>query len=234
MSNQETPCRESFVFYRSFYESIGRLPDDVQLALFRAVADYGLDQVVPDFTGVPSRPFVEAIFAGIRPQLDANYKRFLNGCGGGAPVGNQNARKQPKNNQKQPNVNANDNENVNEGKRVTGSGHQDQELTLPFQDTDFVKTWNELRTQPKWRNKPITALQKSLNQLGKYHSRFAVDLMNYAIAGNYQGVVFSDTPGKYQRWLQVTPATERGVSPCPVPGTHSGRMIANGENPYKD
>ena len=61
-----------------------------ELALFRAVAEYGLDQVVPDFSGIPQQPFVEAIFAGIRPQLDANHKRFLNGCKGGAPVGNRN------------------------------------------------------------------------------------------------------------------------------------------------
>ena len=111
MSNQETPCRDSFVFYRSFYESIKRLPERAQNALFRAVAEYGLDQVVPDFAGIPQQPFVEAIFAGIRPQLDANHKRFLNGCKGaefghlgGARVGNQNARKekQPQNNPKIP------------------------------------------------------------------------------------------------------------------------------------
>ena len=107
MSNQETPIRESFVFYRSFYESISRCPDDVQQILLRAVINYGLNQVVPDFSGVPFQPFVEAIFAGIRPQLDANHKRFLNGCKGGefgrlggAPKGNTNARKdkQPLNN----------------------------------------------------------------------------------------------------------------------------------------
>ena len=82
MNQETTPNRESFVFYRSFYESIKGLPDGVQLALFRAVVAYGLDQLTPDFTGVPQQPFVEAIFAGIRPQLDANHKRFLNGYKG--------------------------------------------------------------------------------------------------------------------------------------------------------
>jgi len=139
---ETTICRESFVFYRSFYDSIGRCPDDVQIVLLRAVINYGLNQEVPDFTGVPFQPFVEAIFAGIRPQLDANHKRFLNGCKGGefgrlggAPKGNNNARKekQPQNNPKTtPNVN--ENENVNEnGNEERGPGE------TPARNKSFVK-----------------------------------------------------------------------------------------------
>ena len=239
MNQGMTPCRESFVFYRSFYDSIGRLPERAQLALFRAVAEYGLDQVVPDFSGVPQQPFVEAIFAGIRPQLDANHKRFLNGCKGGAPVGNRNnpnGRKGGTNQEpteKQPNVNVNENENVNRNVKVTRKP-ANHELTLPFQDPEFVTTWNELRQQPKWRKKTTTALQKSLDQLGQFHCRFAVILMNNAIAGDYQGVVFDDTTVKYQRWLQVTPMVERGVGPGSIHEATTGRMIATGDNPYKD
>lgn len=229
MNNQETtPCRESFVFYRSFYESIQGLPDRVQLALFQAVARYALDQVEPDFSGVPQQPFVEAIFAGIRPQLDANQKRFLNGYKGkefggrgGAPKGNQNARKQPQNNPKTtPNVNVNENVNGNE----KGSG---EELTLPFTDPVFVDTWNALRSQPKWKHKTVRALKMALTQLGKYDVRFAVQLMETAIVGNYQGVVFADTPERYQRWLQ-----SNQVSDHPNQGT--GRMITEDFNPYAD
>ncbi len=224
--NQETPCRESFVFYRSFNESIKGLPDGVQLALFRAVVAYGLDQVTPDFTGVPQQPFVEAIFAGIRPQLDANHKRFLNGYKGkeygrlgGAPKGNTNARKRPQNNPKTtPNVNVNENVNGN----VKGSG---EELKLPFNDPKFVDTWNVLRSQPKWKHKTVRALKMALTQLEKYHVRFAVDLMENAIVGNYQGVTFPDTPERYQRWLQANQ-----VSDTPDQGT--GRMITNDFNPY--
>lgn len=234
MINQETPCRESFVFYRSFYESIQGLPDGVQLALFREVARYGLDQVAPDFSGVPQQPFVEAIFAGIRPQLDANHKRFLNGQKGGvfghlggAPKGNTNARKQPQNNPKTtPNVNVNENVNGN----GNGKKRADQELTLPFHDPGFVATWNELIRQPKWRKKTATALQKSLDKLGKYDVRFAVLLMENAIAGDYQGVVFEDTPERYQRWLQTNQVSEWGQGP----DQGTGRMVTDDYNPYAD
>ena len=224
MSNQETPCRESFVFYRSFNESIKRLPDDVQIVLFRAVVDYGLDQVVPDFTGVSFQPFVEAIFAGIRPQLDANHKRFLNGCKGGefghlggAPIGNANAKKQPQNNPKTtPNENGNVNANENGNVKVSPRSRkrvEDRELILPFQDPAFVETWQELRQQPKWKNKTQQALQYNLKLLSQYHVGFAILLMQKAIAGNYQGVVFDETPANYQRWLQANPTANQMGQP---------------------
>jgi hypothetical protein len=228
MNQETTPCRDSFVFYRSFNESIKGLPDVVQLALFRAVVAYGLDQLTPDFTGVPQKPFVEAIFAGIRPQLDANHKRFLNGYKGkeygrlgGAPKGNTNARKQPQNNPKTtPNVNVNENVNGN----VKGAGGT--ELILPFPDKSFVDTWNVLKSQPKWKHKTVRALKMALNQLAKYDVRFAVTLMESAIVGNYQGVTFSDTPERYQRWLQANQ-----VSATPDQG--NGRMVTNDFNPYE-
>lgn len=76
-------------------------------------------------------------------------------------------------------------------------------LALPFTDPEFVETWNELRTQPKWKHKTVRALKMALTQLGKYDVSFAVQLMQTAIAGNYQGVVFNDTPSSYEQWLKL-------------------------------
>ena len=118
--------RESFVFYRSFRDAFRALDKDVRLRMYEAIIDYGLDLIEPHFEGIE-----KVLWTLIRPQLEANNKRFENGCKGGAPMGNQNARKQPKNNQKitkkqpknnqkqpknnqkQPNVNENENVNVN-------------------------------------------------------------------------------------------------------------------------
>ena len=230
MSYQETPSRESFVFYRSFYDSIKGLPEEVQLALFRAVVAYGLDQANPDFTGIPQQPFVEAIFAGIRPQLDANHKRFLNGYKGkeygrlgGAPKGNTNASKQPQNNPKiTPNVNVNVNENVKGDER----GIKDGSLPMPYSDPVFVGTWNELRSQPKWKHKTVRALKMALTQLGKYPIDFAVILMETAIAGNYQGVTFTDTPVRFEQWKRAKNQ--------PQPEHLNGRVITDIDNLYND
>jgi hypothetical protein len=67
--------RDSFCFYRSFYDAIKALPKKYQAQALDAVLAYGLDGVEPtDADGV-----IQAIFALIRPQIDANNKRYTNG-----------------------------------------------------------------------------------------------------------------------------------------------------------
>ena len=88
--------RSSFIFYESFYESIMALPDDSdKLALFNAICSFAITGVEPSFTGI-----VKAVWLSIRPIIQANTRRYINGRKGGAPLGNENAVKQPKNNLK--------------------------------------------------------------------------------------------------------------------------------------
>ena len=82
--------RESFCFYRSFYDAIKALPKKYQAQAIDAVLAYGLNGIEPtDADGV-----IQAIFALIRPQIDANNKRYINGRKG-AEHGNKGGR--PKN-----------------------------------------------------------------------------------------------------------------------------------------
>ena len=123
--------KPSMVFYRSFYESISKFPNEVQFLLFRAVIQYGLDLVEPDFSGEALQPFIEAVWGGIRPQLLVNYHRWLNGNNGGCPIGtkkpsmtgNQHARKPKRNqNETEPKPNEKEKENVNENDNVKNDG----------------------------------------------------------------------------------------------------------------
>lgn len=118
--------RESFVFYRSFYECVKEMPPKSANALFIAICEYALNRKEPDLKGLES-----GIFAMIKPQIDANNKRYENGKKGGRPKGqneepkeNQNKTTGFKNNgdsdnqsktKEKPNVNdnVNDNGNVN-------------------------------------------------------------------------------------------------------------------------
>lgn len=118
MSNE----RDSFIFYRSFKESLSELSDSDKLIMYEAISDYALDRKEPCLQGFP-----KALFSLIRPQLDANWKRYENGkkggshgVKGGAPKGNTNAQKtkttpnQPQDKGKTtPNKNDNVNDNVN-------------------------------------------------------------------------------------------------------------------------
>lgn len=79
----------SFVFYRSYYDSIRKMPDAEAKKLLVAICEYALDDNEPEGLQYP----VDLAFDLIKPQLDANKRRRDNGKKGGAPKGNQNARK---------------------------------------------------------------------------------------------------------------------------------------------
>ena len=108
--------RESFVFYRSFYEGIKELPRDIQGEVLTAIMEYGLNGVTTE----NQKQITKAMFALIKPQLDANNQRFENGKKGGRPKANRNQTEteiKPKQNRNktklEPNVNVNDNVNDN-------------------------------------------------------------------------------------------------------------------------
>ena len=109
--------RESFVFYRSFYEGIKELPRDIQGEVLTAIMEYGLNGVTTE----NQKQITKAMFALIKPQLDANNQRFENGKKGGRPKANCNQTEtetKPKQNRNktkpEPNVNVNDNVNDND------------------------------------------------------------------------------------------------------------------------
>lgn len=72
--------RDKFMFYGSFFDAISGLDDETRLVVYDAVCSYALTGAEPELTGVP-----RAIFLLIKPQIDANNKRFDNGKKGGAP-----------------------------------------------------------------------------------------------------------------------------------------------------
>ncbi len=71
--------RESFIFYRSFYEAIRELPDNIRLEVFTAITEYALYGKQPENL----KPFARGMFIVIKPNLDANTKRYENGTKGG-------------------------------------------------------------------------------------------------------------------------------------------------------
>lgn len=113
--------RDSFIFYRSFFESFEDLSKKDRLILFEAVCNYALNDIEPELNGIPL-----AIFKLLKPQLDANIRRYENGCKGGRPKKTETKPKQnltktktkPNNND---NHNLNDNDNHNHNHNGLGS-----------------------------------------------------------------------------------------------------------------
>lgn len=138
--------RDTFIFYRSFKESMSDLSDADKLIMYEAITDYSLDMKEPELTGFP-----KALFSLIRPFLDANTQRWKNGCKGGAPKGNKNNRfskstteVQPKYNQSTTEVQANKDKNVNKDKnkdinKESTIVSKKDELSLSSPSEEFIK-----------------------------------------------------------------------------------------------
>ena len=123
----DTKERNGFTFYRTFCEGAMVLPQEEQLEFLWAIFRLALDNQEPneeDFSAL-GRTF----WRMIKPNIMADRRKFENGCKGGAPEGNQNARKysidshennlkttkkQPKTNQKTSNVNVDVDVDVND------------------------------------------------------------------------------------------------------------------------
>lgn len=100
--------RDSMIFYRSFYESVNGLSPVVKAELYDAIFEYGLNFQEIKFENEISK----ALFTLIKPQLDANIKRFENGK---KPKTKQTESKtEAKDKQNESKVEANNNVNVND------------------------------------------------------------------------------------------------------------------------
>ena len=206
--------RETFIFYRSFRDAFNTLDKDVRLRMYEAVINYGLDLIEPHFEGIE-----KVLWTLIRPQLEANNKRFENGCKGGAPMGNQNARKQPKNNrettkkqprnnQKQPNNNNNNNNNENENintKEINSFGSTSPNAKIDSQEPkiDFLRileSWNAALAEqhsviPKIRGIKSTRRKCISARCREYGEDVFFEMIRKAVASDFLN-------GKNQRgWI---------------------------------
>ena len=96
--------KDGFVFYRSFYEAGSCLNDSQFRELINAICQYALDSKEPDLNGV-----VSGMFQLIKPQIDANNKRYENGLKGGRP-------KKPNDNQTETKQKPNHNQTITKQK----------------------------------------------------------------------------------------------------------------------
>ncbi len=109
---------KSFVVFFDWYDNTDEL-DNAQFGeLFRAIFKYVESGAQPKFDSGA----MAMAFKFIKNDIDRNQSKYLEikqkrseaGRKGGAPIGNNNARKTSKNKQNKHNVNVNDNDNVND------------------------------------------------------------------------------------------------------------------------
>ena len=96
--------RDSFVFYKSFYEAVKKLPDGFQLDFYNALTEYMFNDNI-----IEMPPVVEAMFLLVKPAVESACRRYdasvENGKKGGRPKKPNNNLNKPNNNLKKPNNN---------------------------------------------------------------------------------------------------------------------------------
>lgn len=191
--------RDSFLFYRSFYEAIKDLEPEDRMKVYDAICEYALDGTEPELSGVAS-----AMFKMAKPQVDANNKRYENGKKGGRPAKeetkteashNQNETKaKPRRNQDETKVKP----NVNQGETKTEPNpNQNETKTKPnvnvnVNDNDNKKeSSNEDKKKPTHKTKhgeygkvllTDEELQKLIDEYGQEKTQKAIKRLDEYIA----------------------------------------------------
>ena len=89
--------QDSIVIFRNIIQALDVLPPELYKEVSRLVYAYAFDGIMPPES---TEPTTLALFLSFKPQIDFNVKRYESyrerGKKGGAPKGNNNARKMPK------------------------------------------------------------------------------------------------------------------------------------------
>ena len=163
--------RESFVFYKSFYEAIKNLPTKNKVKIYQAIIEFALTGSEPTYLkGVEN-----SIFLLIKPQILANNKKYENGCKGGRPSKNEKSidnykenltKAKPKQNQTITKVKPND--NVNENENGNGAEKEKEETTKTANDFSFNSPKDKTAKTANGKRQTANDIPKGYKELVEY------------------------------------------------------------------
>ena len=169
--------RESFIFYRSFYESIKELEPNEQVQIYNAIFEYEFNKTIPELSGVS-----KSIFTLILPQLEANDKRYENGKKGGRPKKEETETK-PNKNRNKTKVKPNDNDNVNDNVNVINNNKS-------CKISEIIEYLNQPDTE-----EPIRSFKSSTKDT---KSKISARLDEGFTVDDFKDVIFY----KYNQWVK--------------------------------
>jgi hypothetical protein len=156
------------LIYRSFYEAIKKLPLEDQGIVWNAIFELGLNGEETDLSGIPG-----TIFILVKPQIEANIKRYQNGKVPKQKESKEQAKEEQKESQDETNKNKNKNNNCIEDRKQTF-----YELLVPFVSKygkemirHFFEYWTEHGVQDKkmrFEKEKTFGLER---RLSTWHSR---------------------------------------------------------------
>ena len=124
------------IIYRSFFEAIKELPKDNQAEVWNAVYELGLNGNVIELTGLS-----KTIFLLIKPQIEANLKRFENGKKPKLKQTESKTEAKPKQDLSEVEANNNNNNNKNNNKKLY---RRFAHLSMSMDEFNKLRlSWNE-------------------------------------------------------------------------------------------
>lgn len=180
--------RDSIIFYRSFYEAIRELPPDIQSQVYTAIFEFSMN-----FEEIELQGLAKTIFTLIKPQLEANNKRFANGkkpkqqpskTDIGIKQTESKTEAKPKQNQSKSEANNNNNV-LNNNNNVNNNENENEECT------DIVSAENEFSSTQK-KTKSFEERKEAFKKLidpfrEKYESEMLNDFWRYWTETNPNG-----------------------------------------------
>ena len=156
--------REALLFYKSFEEAIGLLPDQDQLKAYRAIIRYGLYGEEPQLDGVSG-----AVFLLAKPQIDANNRRYENGKQGGRPkkadCNQDETKEKPKDNQEATESEAKEKEKEKEKEKVKETNNKAAKAQA---ELIFETLWKEY-PEKKGKGRISDADKRKIAAIGEEH-----------------------------------------------------------------
>lgn len=153
--------RDTFIFYRSFYEMAKEMSDAERLSFFDAICEYALN-----FKEVELKGIAKICFIGAKPNISANTKRYQNGKLGaehGKKGGRPKTPKKPLDNptgdfEKNPKKTPNKDKDVNNNKDL------EYKSKLELQFEEFWKLYKPIHTGKGNKEKSKELFLKALKK----------------------------------------------------------------------
>jgi len=164
--------RDSMIIYRSFYESILGIPKNNQAEVWQAIFEYSLN-----FNEVELKGISKSIFTLIKPQLDANIKRFENGKKAKTPK--QGSKTEANEEQEEIKDEANNNVNLNDNENNNHNENPNEFAEGSFLTNMMINVFNEYVPEYTYSkdldNKPLGLIIKYITEQAKLTKDPAID-----------------------------------------------------------
>jgi hypothetical protein len=194
--------RDSMVLYRSFYDAIKLLPDDIQLEIFRSIFEFGLDGIEPELSK-SALPF----WLLIKPNLQANRTKWESGSKAKRKQSVSKTEARPKQKVSRSEANVDVDVDVDENVDVNVNAKGKYDLSGYGQMAYLVQRWLDYKKSIKDSYKSQESLDMFVKKLINYSSgnaQLAEEIIETSMANQWKGIF--EPKNKKNEQTQEVPA----------------------------